>query len=88
MKSNVVSMCIVLVNTKCNKSREELKIYTMLDFCSQGTSINNELAKKRRTEGTMTTITIKTLNGEETQETECSGKCCYLGHFFIGSKEI
>ena len=42
----------------------------MLDCCSQGTFINSELAKKLRTEGTMTTIKVKTLNGEESQETE------------------
>ena len=70
MKSNVVSMCVVPVKVKCNKSRKELKTYVMLDCCSQGTFINSELAKKLRTEGTLKTIKIKTLNGEESQETE------------------
>ena len=70
MKSNVVSMCVVPVKIKCNKSRKELKTYAMLDCCSQGTFIKSELPKKLRTEGTMTTIKIKTLNGEESQETE------------------
>ena len=42
----------------------------MLDCCSQETFINSELAKKLRTEGTMVTIKIKTLNGEESQGTE------------------
>ena len=49
MKSNVVSMCVVPVKIKCNKSRKELKPYAMLDCCSQGTFINSELAKKLRT---------------------------------------
>ena len=70
MKSNVVSMCVVPVKTKCNKSRKELKTYAMLDCCSQGTFINSELTKKLTTEGTFTTIKIKTLNGEESQETK------------------
>ena len=44
MKSNVVSMCVVLVKIKCNKSRKELKTYAMSDCCSQGAFINSELA--------------------------------------------
>ena len=70
MTSIFVSMCVVPVRIKCNKSRTVLKTYTMLDCCSQGTFINSELAKKLRTEGTMTTIKVKTLNGDEIQETE------------------
>ena len=69
MKSNVVSMCVVPVNIKCSKTRKELKTYALLDCCNQGTFINSELAKKLRTEGTLTTIKIKTLNGQEIQET-------------------
>ena len=38
--------------------------------CSQETYINSELAKKLKTEGTMTTINIETLNGKESQEFE------------------
>ena len=70
MKSNVVSMWAVPVKIKSSKSRKELKTYAMLDCCSQETFINCELAKKLRTEGIMATIKIKTLNGEESQETE------------------
>ena len=54
----------------CNKPREKLKIYGMLDFCSQGTFINSKLVKTLRIIGTMTTIKTKTLNGEESQETK------------------
>ena len=70
MTSNVVSMCVVPVKIKHNKSRKMLKTYTMLDCCSQGSFINSELAKKLRAEGTMTTIKVRKLNGEESQETE------------------
>ena len=70
MKSNVVSMCVVPVKIKCNKSRKELKTYAMLDCWSQGTFINSALARKSRTEGTLTTIKIKALNGKESQETK------------------
>ena len=42
----------------------------MLDCCSQGTLINTDLARKLKTEAVQTTIKIKTLNGEESQEAE------------------
>ena len=42
----------------------------MLDSCSQETFINSELAKNLRAEGTIITIKVKTLNGEEIQKTE------------------
>ena len=42
----------------------------MLDCCSQGTFISTDLARKLKAEGVQTTIKIKTLNGEESQETE------------------
>ena len=70
MKSNVVSMCVVLAKINCSKSRKELKTYVILDSCSQGAFINSELAKKLRTVVTKTTIKIKTLNRKESQETE------------------
>ena len=70
MKSNVVSMCVVPVKIKCNKSRKELKTHAMFDCSNQGTFINSEFAKKLKTEGTTTTIKIKTLNGEKSQVTD------------------
>ena len=73
MTSYVVSMCVVPVKIKSSSSRKVLNTYAMLDCCSQGTFINSELTKKLRTEGTMTTIEVKTLNGEESQETETIG---------------
>ena len=42
----------------------------MLDCCSQVTFTNNELLKNLRREGTITTIKIKKLNGEKSQETK------------------
>ena len=42
----------------------------MLDCCSQGTFISTDEARKLKAEGVQTTIKIKTLNGEESQETE------------------
>ena len=42
----------------------------MLDCCSQGTFISTDFARKLKAEGVQTTIKIKRLNGEESQETE------------------
>ena len=42
----------------------------MLDCYSQGTFISTDLARKLKAEGVQTTIKIKALNGEESQETE------------------
>ena len=42
----------------------------MLDCCSQRTFISPDLTRKLKAESVQTTIKIKTLNGEESQETE------------------
>ena len=70
MKSKVASMCVVPVKAKCSNSKKEFRTHAMLDCCSQGTFISTDLARKLKAEGVQTTIKIKTLNGEESQETE------------------
>ena len=70
LKSKVVSMCVVPVKVKCSNSKKEFRTHAMLDCCSQGTFISTDLARKLKAEGVQTTIKIKTLNGEESQETE------------------
>ena len=70
LKSKVVSMCVVHVKAKCSNSKTEFRTHAMLDCCNQGTFISTELARNLRAEGVQTTIKIKTLNGEESQETE------------------
>ena len=70
LKSKVISMCVVPVKVKCSNSKKEFRTHAMLDCCSQGTFISTDLARKLKAEGVQTTIKIKTLNGEESQETE------------------
>ena len=70
MKSKVVSMCVLPVNVKCNNSKKEFRTHAMLDCGSQGTFISTDLARKLKAESVQTAIKIKTLNGEESQETE------------------
>ena len=70
MNSRVVSMCIVPVKVRYVHSGKEIQTYAMLDCCSQGTFIRTDLARKLKADGMKTTIKIKTLNGEDTQESE------------------
>ena len=70
MESRLVSMCIVPVKVRHVHSGREIQTYAMLDCCSQGTFINTDLARKLKTDGMKTTIKIKALNGEDTQESE------------------
>ena len=70
MNSRVVSMCIVPVKVRHVHSGKEIQTYAILDCCSQETFIHTDLAWKMRADGMKTTIKIKTLNGEDTQESE------------------
>ena len=70
IKSRVVSMCIVPVKVRHVHSGKEIQTYAMLDCCSQGTFINTDLARKLKANGMKTSINIKSLNGEGTQESE------------------
>ena len=70
MKSKVVSMCVVPVKIKSSNSKKEFRTSAMLDCGSKGTFINTGLARKLKAEGVQMSIKIKTLNGEESQETE------------------
>ena len=49
---------------------KEILTYAVLDCCSKGTFICTDLARKLKADGIKTTIIIKTLNGEDTQESE------------------
>ena len=70
MKSGIVSMCIVPVKVRHVHSGKEIQTYAMLDCFTQGTFFNTDLAWKLKADGMKTTIKIKTLNGEDTHESE------------------
>ena len=65
----VLSMCVVSVRIRHEKSNKEVISFAMLDACSQGTFSTNKLMKDLGIEGTRTYINIKTLNGQEKQST-------------------
>ena len=61
-------MCCT-IQDKVHQVQKGAGTYPMLDCCSQETFINSELTKKLRTKSVMTTVKIKTLNGEESRKT-------------------
>ena len=65
-ETSMVSMCVFSVTVKHKKSSREVKTFAMLDNCSQGSFANEDLLKKLKIGGTATSISIKTLNGENT----------------------
>ena len=65
--SEAVNMCVVLVNVKYVSS-PVVETYAMLDSCSEGTFIENGLLEELKISGRSTNVTVKTLNGERSEE--------------------
>ena len=63
-RSDVISMCIVPVQIKSKDTSKTVHTYALLDSCSQGTFILDQLASDLAISGRKTSLTIKTLNGE------------------------
>ena len=62
--SDVISMCIVPVQITSTNTSKKVHTYALLDSCSQGTFILDQLANDLGISGRKTSLTIKTLNGE------------------------
>ena len=63
-------MCIVPVKIRHWKNiKNEVLTYAMLDSCSQGSFIQEDLIKELQLSGRKTTLNLKTLNGERTEST-------------------
>ena len=63
-ETSMVSMCVVPLIVKHKNSSREMKTFAMLDNCSQGNFIKEDLLKELKIGGRVTSISIKTLNGE------------------------
>lgn len=63
--------CVLFHSRQSEASRKKALDNFVWTYAVKGFS-NSKLAKKLRTEGTITTINIKSLNGEEPQETRTS----------------
>ena len=68
-QTNMISMCIFPMKVKFAAQGKDVLTYTMLDNCSQGSFIQEALAKKMQTSGRKTTLNLKTLNGERSEST-------------------
>ena len=64
MGSQVISMSVVPVKLFHGNSNKVISIHTLLDNCSQGTFVMKSIVDTMGIDGTPTSITIKTLNGE------------------------
>ena len=60
-----ISMCVVPVRVRHKNSNTVVRTMAMLDNCSQGSFVKNDLLEKFAVEGTHTSITINTLNGKQ-----------------------
>ena len=63
-------MCILPIDICCDKTKSQVQTYAMLDNCHQGTFIKESLINDLKISGLTTSITVKTLNGEETVKTK------------------
>ena len=64
MKRQVISMCVVPVIIKHMDSPKEIEIYAVLDSCSKGTFVVEDLVEVLRIKGIETSVVVKTLYGE------------------------
>ena len=60
-------MYVVPVRVKHSDSDKEVKNFALLDSCSQGTFVTEDLISKLSVSGVKTSINIKALNGNQKQ---------------------
>ena len=69
MREQVISMSVVPVKVTHEKSEKVINTFALLDNCSQGTFVVNDIVDKLGIQGTTTSITVKTINGDITNST-------------------
>ena len=67
--SKVISMCIVPVRVQHKDGKGMIQTYAMLENCSQGSFIHENLVKEIGVCGMKTILNLKTLHGERTENT-------------------
>ena len=65
ISSKIISMCVVPIRVNNRETKKEISTYTMLDNCSQGCLIKENIKRSLGVTGRNTVITIKTLNREQ-----------------------
>ena len=65
----MINMCIVPVRVQHKDGKGMRQTYAMLGNCSQGSFIHENLVKEIGVRGMKTTLNLKTLHGERTENT-------------------
>ena len=65
----VISMCVVPIKISHQNCKKTIRTYAMLDNCSHGSFIKQDLFKRLRVDGQKLSLNLKTLTGEKSEET-------------------
>ena len=68
-ESKVISMCIVPVKVKNEDGKDTITTYAMLDNCSQGSFMHDNLVKELGVHGMKATLNLKTLYKKKAEST-------------------
>ena len=72
LDTEVISMYVVPVWVGHRNSRKMVKMYVMLDNCSQGSFIKDEIFEEFAISGRNLKLSLKTLTGEKSEDTEAA----------------
>ena len=65
----VIIMCVVPIKISHQNCKKTIRTYAILDNCSQGSFIKQDLLKRLGVDGQKLSLDLKTLNGEKSGET-------------------
>ena len=65
----VISMCVVPIKISHQNCKKTIRTYAMLDNCSQGSFIKQDLLKRLGVDVQKLSLNLKTLTGEKSEET-------------------
>ena len=66
----VISMCVVPIKISNKDCKNTIRTYAMLDNCSEGSFIKQDLLKRLDVDGPKLSLNMKTLTGEKSEETQ------------------
>ena len=65
----MISMCIVPVSIQYKNDDKQIPTYAMLDKCCHGSFVHEAVLKQLGVKRTKTTLSLKTLHGERSENT-------------------
>ena len=66
----VISMCVVPIKISHKDCKNTIRTYAMLDNCSEGSFIKQDLLKRLDVDGPKLSLNMKTLTGKKSEETQ------------------